>query len=163
MLRRFYGNCLEDDLMNDYDDEVLRFIDMARKANPREAIDVIDNPDIVFEQAKKNFPPLIGGIDWQRASQEFNDHINSTTDLVSVFIEQFVPYAGMKPKSDCIVLSDDFYGLGVRLQCKIVPQLLTDWLPIPHAIFIFSNDLRFVFHVSFNRNVSFGRSVAHQK
>jgi hypothetical protein len=116
-----------------------------------------------FEQAKKNFPPLIGGIDWQRASQEFNDHINSTTDLVSVFIEQFVPYAGMKPKSDCIVLSDDFYGLGVRLQCKIVPQLLTDWLPIPHAIFIFSNDLRFVFHVSFNRNVSFGRSVAHQK
>jgi hypothetical protein len=163
MLRRFCGNCLEDDLMNDYDDEVLRFVDIARKDNPREAIDVIDNPDTVFEQAKKTFPPLLGGIDWQRASQEFNDNVKSTSDLISVFIEQFVPYAGMNPKSYCIVLSDDFYGLGVRLQCKIVPQLLTDWLPLPHAIFIFSNDLKFVFHVSFIRDVSFGTSGVHQK
>ena len=152
-------------MQSDYDFEVRDLCDALKREHVKHEIQLIEGGDVesIFLESQRSFKPLYGGIDWSNATEL--GFINSLTlasnplealQEVLWLYDRFCGTLKIEEDSKLVVLSDDFYGLGVRVDSILVKELLKRWLPLPHAIFIFTEDLRGAFHVTFSRDIHFG-------
>lgn len=146
-------------LQKDYDNEVIELL--ARIPSEYAASQV--SCDEVFEEAIKHFPVALGGIDWTRTKMLTSVSTTSleSPDEILGLAAQFVSVVG---RCDRVYLvSDDYYSIGLECSVNAIRNVLEAWLSIPHAIFAFSLDFKFVFHVSMVRSAYIGKSLGGGK
>lgn len=146
-------------LQDDCDNEVVELL--ARIPTEYAASQV--SCDEVFEEAIKHFPVALGGMDWARTTMLTSVSTTSLDSPDNIFelADQFASIVG---KCDRIFLvSDDYYSIGLECSVSAIRNVLEAWLRIPHAIFAFSLDFKFVFHVSMVRSAYIGMSLGAGK
>ncbi len=70
--------------------------------------------------------------------------------------DNFIAYFELAGTVELVLLSDDFYSIGVSCPVKFGARVLDKWIELPHAIFVFAHNFERCFQMSFCRSTYFG-------
>ena len=152
-------------MANEFDHEVLELASLLNEIDSKTNANVLQATDSILHDAQINFKPLLGGIDWERAVL-----VSSTQPIVDETLnerrkrnlrefDQFVVVLKLDEDDKAIVISDDFYSIGIQCRIKGVRTVLDKWIGLPHAILVFDESFWKCFHVSFVGCTYMGHAV----
>ena len=148
-----------------HDQEVVELVTSLNEAAGHVVARVIDDVDAQFDRLKLHFPPDYGGIDWRKAelvSSSGPRPDETQPELIQRVLNDFRVFckvSGVEARDKLLLLSDDFYSIGLECEAESVPAVLTEWLSLPHAIFVVRRDSKACLHVAFVRSSYVGHGV----
>jgi hypothetical protein len=143
----------------EYDSEVDALVTAVNSEAKRTVARPISNPNIVMESLAGTIQTTRFGIDWESAiyssGPRSSDQPETESEVVQRVIRDFAWFCevGKIALTDVVsMISDDFYSRGIECEVQCGMRILTEWLQLPHAIFITNADRSVCLHVTFNRS-----------
>lgn len=152
-------------MVNEFDHEVLELANLLNDIDSKANAKVIQATDSILYEAQVNFKPFLGNIDWAKAvlvastEPQVNERLNEQRNRILREFDRFVVELKFDEDDTAIVISDDFYSVGIQCRIKSVTTVLDKWIGLPHAILVFDKSFRKCFHVSFLGCTYMGHAV----
>jgi hypothetical protein len=160
-----------------YDAEVEQLCNTLNAEAGRVVAHVIVDPDTVFEDLRTVLPIRTRGrvrdrgLEWDKAVSCSGPHVGNPPETLPQTIERVLrdfetlrEISQLDDADRVSVISDDFYSKGIECEVSFASRVLTEWLPLPQAIFVCPKNLKACLYVTFARsgNVFASKQIAQQ-